>query len=122
MRKVQCSCTTRNEPFNNSATTTINIFLSSVITAGEDKTKRSKHNQLFLTTCINKSLRHKYSWGDSISSKKIKNDSVTLPAKDGEIDYAIMGTLISAIQKLVIKDVVAYSDRKIAATKEVIDK
>lgn len=87
-----------------------------------DKTKRNKHNQLFLTTCINKSLKHKYSWGDSISSKKIKNDSVTLPVKNGKIDYAIMGTLISAIQKLVIKDVVTYADRKIAATREVIDK
>jgi hypothetical protein len=31
-----------------------------------------------------------------------------------------METLISAIQKLVIKDVVLYADRKIAASKSVI--
>jgi hypothetical protein len=31
-----------------------------------------------------------------------------------------METLISAIQKLVIKDVVLYADRKIAATQSVI--
>lgn len=33
-----------------------------------------------------------------------------------------METLISAIQKLVIKDVVMYADRKIDATKQVITK
>ncbi len=33
-----------------------------------------------------------------------------------------MQTLISAVQKLVIKDVVLYADRKIAATKKVIEK
>ena len=36
--------------------------------------------------------------------------------------YVCMETLISAIQKLVIKDVVLYADRKIEATKNVIDK
>ena len=33
-----------------------------------------------------------------------------------------METFISAIQKLVIKDVVLYADRKIAATKSVVNK
>ncbi|MGM9818707.1 MAG: restriction endonuclease subunit S, partial [Paludibacteraceae bacterium] len=87
-----------------------------------DKTKRNKYNQLFLTTCINKSLKHKYSWGDSISSKKINNDSVTLPTKGGKVDYAIMNTFISAIQKLVIKDVVTYADKKISATQAIINR
>lgn len=32
-----------------------------------------------------------------------------------------MGTLISAIQKLVIKDVVLYADKKISATKFVVE-
>lgn len=34
--------------------------------------KADKINQLFLSTCIRKSLGHKYSWGDSISNKKFK--------------------------------------------------
>ncbi len=33
-----------------------------------------------------------------------------------------METLISAVQKLVIKDVVEYADRKIEATKKIINK
>ena len=33
-----------------------------------------------------------------------------------------METLISTVQKLVIKDVVEYTDRKIEATKKIINK
>lgn len=83
----------------------------------KNKEKRSKLNQLCLATCINKSLKHKYSWGDSISNRKIQTDKVSLPTSNHQPNYAIMETLISAIQKLVIKDVVLYADKKIAATK-----
>ena len=38
-----------------------------------------------------------------------------------DIDYDFMKNLISAVQKLVIKDVVLYSDEKIKATKHVIN-
>ena len=74
----------------------------------KENIKRTKLNQLFLTTCINKSLSHKYSWGDSISNTKIKKDKVSLPVKDGKPDYVTMENVISAIHKLVIKDVVLY--------------
>lgn len=75
--------------------------------------EKSKLNQLFLATCINKSLGYKYSWGDSISNKKIQTDEVSLPIQNQEPDYVIMETLISAIQKLVIKDVVLYTNKKL---------
>lgn len=54
--------------------------------------------------------------------EKLFNESkVNLPSDvQGDIDYSFIYTFISAIQKLVIKDVVAYSDRKIAATKQVV--
>lgn len=84
--------------------------------------KADKINQLFLATCIRKSLAHKYSWGNSISNKKIQNDKVMLPIKDGVVDYKVMSTIISAVKKLVIKDVVLYADNKINATKKVISK
>lgn len=86
----------------------------------KNEEKKSKLNQLYLATCINKSLGHKYSWGDSISNKKIQKDKMTLPIKNNQPDYATMNTFISAIQKLVIKDVVLYADKKIAATQQVI--
>ncbi|MBQ8722067.1 MAG: restriction endonuclease subunit S [Paludibacteraceae bacterium] len=85
-----------------------------------DETQRTKANHLCLATCINKSLKHKYSWGDSISSTKIKKDIVRLPSKNKKVDFDILKTLISAASKLVIKDVVLYADKKIAATKEII--
>ena len=88
----------------------------------KDGVKRSRLNQLYLATCVNKSLKHKYSWGDSISSTKIKKDKVSLPTQNNQPNYAIMETFISAIQKLVVKDVVLYADRKIAATKHAVTK
>jgi hypothetical protein len=78
----------------------------------KDEEKRSRLSQLYLTTCVNKSLGYKYSWGDSISNAKIKKDKVSLPIKNAQPDYEIMETLISAIQKLVIKDVVLYVEGK----------
>lgn len=78
-------------------------------------------NQLYLVTCVYKSLKHQYSWGDSISKTKIKIDKVSLPIKSNKPDFSIMSTFISAIQKLVIKDVVLYADAKINATKEVVN-
>lgn len=73
---------------------------------------KSKLNQLYLASCINKSLGHKYSWDDSISNRKIQKDKVALPIKNHQPNYAIMETFISAIQKLVIKDVVLYVAEK----------
>lgn len=77
--------------------------------------------QLFLATSIFKALRHKYSWGDSISKSKMQSDTFLLPIKlnSEEIDFSYMQTLTSAIQKLVIKDVVLYVNRKIEVTKQV---
>lgn len=88
----------------------------------KDESKRSKGIQLYIVTCIKKSLGHKYSWGDSISNKKIKNDIIALPYSGEVPDYDSMNLLISAIQKLVIKDVVLYADKRIDATRVVIKK
>ena len=84
--------------------------------------QKDRLTQLFLATCIKKSLCYKYSWGNSISKSKIKEDYVDLPVKDCELDLQNVKTLISAIQKLVIKDVVLYADSKIAETKNIIQK
>ena len=88
----------------------------------KNQNDQTKLNQLFIATCVSKSLSYKYSWGNSVSKTKIKCDKISLPVIDGKPNFEIMKTFISAIQKLVIKDVVIYSDRKIAATKEAISK
>ena len=82
----------------------------------------TKLNHLFMVSCIYKSLSSKYSWGNSISNKKIQTDFVIFPITNNIPDYPMMETLISAVQKLVIKDVVEYADRKIEATREIIHK
>lgn len=64
----------------------------------------SENENLFLATCIISSLTHKYAWGNSISSAKIKSDVVMVPVSiNGEIDFNIMNLVISALKKLCIK-------------------
>lgn len=53
---------------------------------------------MFLTACVNKSLGHLYSWGDSISSSKIQKDYVTLPVKNGKIDFEFMESFTAELE------------------------
>ncbi|WP_105281826.1 restriction endonuclease subunit S [Escherichia sp. MOD1-EC6158] len=80
---------------------------------------RTMFTHLGLITCIYKSISHKYSWGNSVSNKKIKNDVIWLPVKNKLPDFCYMHNLISVMQKLVIKDVVLYADKKLAAYRHV---
>ena len=75
---------------------------------------------VFVTAAIHKSSHTgKFDYGHNFYAKDADELNIFLPALDGKPDYALMETLISAVQKLVIKDVVQYADRKIAAIKEV---
>ena len=87
----------------------------------KDATIINKITRIFLVTCVKKSLGHKYSWGDSISKSKIKKDAIMIPKMSIIKNKSSVCNFLSAIKKLVIKDVVAYSDRKIAATKQVVN-
>ena len=75
---------------------------------------------LFFAAAMESALRGKYSYGKKMRSSQSTHFKMQLPTKDGKPDYDAMDTLISAVQKLVIKDVVAYSNRKIKATKVVV--
>lgn len=79
-----------------------------------------KKKQLFMVACLYKSLKHLYTWGNSISNKKIQKDIVMLPTKNDTPDYDFMNTYISAIYKVVIREVVLYAKKKIQATQEAI--
>ncbi|WP_429827997.1 restriction endonuclease subunit S [Campylobacter concisus] len=55
--------------------------------------------------------------------KLFKGTNILLPINEnGEIDYEFMENFIKAIEKLVIKDVVLWADKKIESTKKVINK
>ncbi|NJS41456.1 type II restriction endonuclease [Candidatus Gracilibacteria bacterium] len=78
-------------------------------------------NRLFLVSSINK-LQVLFTDYSDNATDDLPNLSIQLPIKDNHVDYDIMELLVSAIQKLVIKDVVLYADQKISATKSVIKK
>lgn len=80
----------------------------------------NKINSMFLISVMRKSFST-FSWGaNSFSEKVINNQEIKLPTKDGKIDFSYMELLISAVQKLVIKDVVLYADEKIQSTKKIV--
>ena len=81
----------------------------------------NENEQLFLLTCVRKSLSHKYSWGNSVSKSKIRFEIVSLPVLNGECYITFSNNLINAIKKLIIKDVIDYADKKINKTKEIVE-
>ena len=83
----------------------------------------SKFASIFVTSAIHKSSHTgKFDYSRNFYAKDADELLILLPTKNGEPDYSSMETFISAIQKLVIKDVVLYTDKKICATKDVIQK
>ena len=78
---------------------------------------------IFITTSIHKvSYNGQFDYGRNFYAKDADKLNIQLPIKNGEINFKYMEILISAIQKLVIKDVVVYAEKKIKATKEVINR
>ena len=54
--------------------------------------------------------------------KLLNATEISIPIKNGEIDYDFIANFLKAIEKLVIKDVVLWANKKIEATKKVISK
>lgn len=59
-------------------------------------------------------LEMKYDYGTKFNRDKINTTKIQLPITNDKIDFDLMKTFISAIQKLVIKEVVLYTERKIS--------
>lgn len=87
-----------------------------------DETELSKEVMLFLTKASEKALDGKFSYGKKLRSSQSLKIQMMLPTQNNAPNYDYMALLISAIQKLVIKDVVLYADKKIEATKQAIGK
>ncbi len=92
-----------------------------------------KFAAIFITAAIHKvSYAGQFSYGRNFYAKDADELNILLPSYPtpappllgggllGLPNYELMATLISAIQKLVIKEVVLYADRKIEATKSVV--
>ena len=79
---------------------------------------------IFVTSACHKAAHTgKFDYGHNFYAKDADALYISLPVNEaGNPDYGKMAIIISAIHKLVIKDVVSFTDRKIAGTKEVIAK
>ncbi len=82
----------------------------------------SKELMLFFATAMSRALVGKYSFGKKLRSSQSLKEQMLLLDYQGSPDYIRMETFISAVQKLVIKDVVLYADREIEATRQVVDR
>lgn len=77
---------------------------------------------IFVTSACHKAAHTgKFDYGHNFYAKDADALYISLPVNEaGNPDYGKMAIIISAIHKLVIKDVVAYSNRKIKATKAAV--
>lgn len=81
-----------------------------------------KNNAHFMLASMTKAFSS-FSWGrNSFSVKVIENQMIKLPVRDGDIDYDYMDVFIRAVKKLAIKDVVIWTDKKIEATKQIVNR
>lgn len=80
------------------------------------------NHYLYLTSSISKTIFGNYEWTNKAGWERVKSDKIKLPIKNGKIDFEFMENFISVIQKLAIKDVVLYANKKLDATKRVINR
>lgn len=88
----------------------------------EPKINFLEKTTLFMTTILNKQKSILLNVLVRDVDTTFNNLKVKLPTQNNEIDFEFMETLISAVQKLVIKEVVDWTDAKINATQEVINR
>lgn len=82
----------------------------------------TKDSMLFITTSMRTSVLGKYDYGKKLRSSQSKHIKMSLPVKNGKPDVDYMEIFTKAITKLAIKDVVKYADKRIAATKKIVNK
>ena len=88
-----------------------------------DEIKYSREVMIFFASAMTKSVSGKFDYGRKLRSSQSSDFEMMLPVKDSKPDYETMEAVVSAIHKLVIKDVVLYVERKktelsFAATQE----
>lgn len=80
-----------------------------------------KYASIFITSSIHKSSHNgQFNYSKNFYAKDADALNIMLPIKNNNPDYNFMKTFISAVQKIVIKDVVNYTDRKMQETKDII--
>jgi hypothetical protein len=75
----------------------------------------------WIITICKVNTRDKFNYGSKYNRNEMNNTRIYLPDDNGEIDYDYVENFISAIQKLVIKDLVEYNNLKFETTRKVIE-
>ncbi|MDP2761586.1 MAG: restriction endonuclease subunit S [Sideroxyarcus sp.] len=79
----------------------------------------NKQKLLYLSTALQKSIKTKFGWEDKAVWSKVHHEVISLPINsDGTPNYDYMTLVMSAMQKVVIKNVVDYLDLRIGKTIE----
>ncbi|WP_406947232.1 restriction endonuclease subunit S [Psychrobacter ciconiae] len=81
-----------------------------------DEKTYSTQAMLFFTTAMDKSLKGRFDYGNKLRSSQSLNFEMQLPTTANQPDFSKMETLISALQKLVIREVVNYTDERLQVT------
>lgn len=81
----------------------------------------SKEVMLFFTASMNKALSGRFDYGNKLRSSQSLNMKMKLPVKIDQPDIFLITTLISAMQKIIIKDVVQYVEQKSELCKSIIE-
>lgn len=74
----------------------------------------------FIITSSRIATLKQYDYGNKFNRDAMNKTKINLPSQTNKPNYTLMETFITAIQKLVIKEVVQYANKKIEATKGVI--
>ena len=83
--------------------------------------KLNRYTAFYLMTATKKVIEKRFNYNAKATKIGLKETEIQLPIHNGEIDYEFMLDFIRVVEKLVIKDLVIWADKKIAATKEVVD-
>ena len=74
----------------------------------------NKYAAIFVTTSCHKSAHNgQFNYGHNFYAKDADELNIMLPVSNGVPNYSVMQDVISAMHKLVIKDVVQYTEAKI---------
>ena len=85
------------------------------------KMKVSERLLMFFAQSIQKSIKLKFDYAKKASWKRVKNEFIQLPILNGNIDGDFVEAFISAQQKLAIKDMIAWKDKVIQETQNLIE-
>lgn len=80
----------------------------------------NRYTAFYIMTATKKVIERRFNYNAKATKIGLKETQIQLPTKNEEIDYQFMSDFIRVIEKIVIKDVIEWTDRKITGTKEFV--